>query len=140
MNVALIPKPDGQTHRYFIADLHLDGRDTPQALKFRALLERLAKDCPGGPVELYLLGDVFNFWYEYRSAFFDTYRTDLDALERAWQAGLHIFVISGNRDFGYGSYVQRRFGATVLGDSEAVTLNDSRRVWLEHGDLLCTAD
>ena len=117
------------THRYFVADLHLDGNDAPQALKFRALLEHLAQASATGPVELYLLGDVFNFWYEYRRAFFETYRADLDvALERAWQAGLKIFVISGNKDFGYGEYARKRFGATVLGDGEAVTPNDSRRV------------
>lgn len=126
--------------RYFISDLHLDGQDTPHALVFRAFLQRLAQEAAAGPVELYVLGDLFAFWYEYRGQLFELYRNDLMALTAAWEAGVKIFLFYGNRDFAYGEYVRRRFGATVLGDGEKITLNDSRPVWLEHGDLLCTGD
>lgn len=91
-------------------------------------------------MELYVLGDMFEFWYEYRPQLFEIYRADLLALAAAWEAGVMIFLLYGNRDFAYGRYVQRRFGATVLGNGEIVTLHDTRRAWLEHGDLLCTAD
>jgi len=126
--------------RYFIADLHLDGQDTPRALKFREFLKRLAEEAQAGPVELNVLGDLFEFWYEYRAQLFEMYHADLHALTAAWEAGVKIFLLFGNRDFAYGRYVQRRFGATVLGDGGIVTLNDTRRAWLEHGDLLGTAD
>jgi UDP-2,3-diacylglucosamine hydrolase len=126
--------------RYFIVDLHLDGLDTERAIKFRAFLERLSQEAASRPVELYILGDLFEFWYEYRSALFEIYKNDLDALERAFKSGVKIFLFAGNRDFAYGSYVRKRFGGTALGDGQKVTLNDSRNIWLEHGDLLCTAD
>ena len=130
------PKP----RRYFIADLHLDGLDTERAVRFRAFLKRLSAEAATNAIELYIVGDLFEFWYEYRKALFELYRNDLDALEAAWKAGLHIYLFFGNRDFAYGNYVTRRFGATVLADGQDITLNDSRRVWLEHGDLLCTSD
>ena len=126
--------------RFFIADLHLDGRDTERALHFRKFLEHLAARAGSGPVNLYILGDLFEFWYEYRAPIFAIYDADLRALENAWQAGVKIFLIFGNRDFAYGRYVNQRFGATVLGDGQQITLADTRRAWLEHGDLLCTAD
>jgi UDP-2,3-diacylglucosamine hydrolase len=129
-----------QTRRYFIADLHLDGTETARALKFRAFLTRLAGECQRGAVELYIIGDLFEFWYEYRQAIFDVYRADLDALTRAWRAGVKIFLFYGNRDFSYGKKITKLVGATVLGDGEQISLNDTRPVWLEHGDLLCTAD
>ena len=132
--------PEPATYRYFIADLHLDGTDTERAEQFRALLARLSTEAASRPVELYILGDLFEFWYEYRAALFEIYRKDLSALDSAFKAGVKIFLFYGNRDFAYGNYVTRRFGATVLGDGEAITLNDSRPVWLEHGDLLCTSD
>lgn len=134
------PSADAPPLRYFIADLHLDGLDTPRAKNFRQFLSRLAQEAAARPVELYILGDLFEFWYEYRAALFDIYRADLEALEAAWKAGVKIFLFFGNRDFAYGSYARRRFGATVLGDGEAITLGDSRPAYLEHGDLLCTAD
>ena len=126
--------------RYFIADLHLDGLDTPRALAFRSFLEQLGRNAAAQQVELYIIGDLFEFWYEYRAALFDIYRKDLEALENAAKAGVRIFLFYGNRDFAYGRYVNRRFGATLLGDGEKITLSDARPVWLEHGDLLCTGD
>jgi len=132
--------PNTPARRYFISDLHLDGQDTPRALKFREFLKHLAAEAQAMPVELYVLGDLFEFWYEYRAQLFLIYRTDLLALAAAWEAGVKIHLLYGNRDFAYGAYVRRRFGATVLGDGEIATLHDTRRAWLEHGDLLCTGD
>lgn len=126
--------------RYFIADLHLDGSDTPRAERFRAFLKNISECTATGPVELYIIGDLFEFWYEFKPQLFALYKHDLDALEAAWKAGVKIFLFFGNRDFAYGDYVLKRFGATVLGDGEMIVLNDHRRAWLEHGDLLCTAD
>jgi UDP-2,3-diacylglucosamine hydrolase len=126
--------------RYFIADLHLDGSDSARSRQFREFLSKLAEAAKSGAVELYIVGDLFEFWYEYRAQIFKLYERDLASLEAAWKAGVKIFLFYGNRDFAYGKYVLKRFGATVLGDGEQLTLNDHRRAWLEHGDLLCTAD
>lgn len=131
---------NARPRRYFISDLHLDGQDSPHALKFRVFLQRLAREGQDRPIELYILGDLFEFWYEYRAQIFELYAADLAALEKAWQAGVQIYLFYGNRDFAYGPYVTRRFGGTVLGDGQQITLTDSRPAWLEHGDLLCTAD
>jgi UDP-2,3-diacylglucosamine hydrolase len=130
----------GTPLRFFIADLHLDGTSTQRALNFREFLSRLATYAQERPVELYIIGDLFEFWYEYRSALFELYRDDLSALEAAWKAGVKIFLFFGNRDFAYGNYATARFGATVLGDGQQITLGDYRPLWMEHGDLLCRSD
>lgn len=136
---ALAPlPPDGR--RVFLADLHLDGADTPRARTFRALLKRLAAEAAATPTELYILGDLFEYWEEYHRQVPALYEADLAALEAAHKAGVKIFLLSGNRDFAYGKYVKRRFGATLLGDGGALRFGDGRNAWLEHGDLLCTAD
>ncbi len=134
------PPPETPPLRYFIADLHLDGTDSPRADRFRSFLKQIADCVSAGPVELYIIGDLFEFWYEFKSQLFELYKKDLDALEAAWKAGVKIFLFYGNRDFAYGNYVLKRFGATVFGDGEKIVLSDHRRAWLEHGDLLCTAD
>jgi UDP-2,3-diacylglucosamine hydrolase len=135
------PKPVNlRPHKYFIADLHLDGSASPRALKFREFLYRLQQEAALRNTELYILGDLFEFWYEYHAQLFEIYAKDLEALESAWNAGVRIYVLSGNRDFSYGKYAQIRFGATALGEGEQITLSDSRPAWLEHGDLLCTSD
>ena len=136
---ALSPRAE-PTLRFFLADLHLDGQPTPHAKVFRALLERAAEEATRRPVELYILGDLFEFWDEYHRQALAQYEADLAALEAAYRAGVKIALLSGNRDFLYGRYVRERFGAVLLGDGGLVQLSDTRFVWLEHGDLVCTGD
>ncbi|GMV80162.1 MAG: UDP-2,3-diacylglucosamine hydrolase [Planctomycetota bacterium] len=126
--------------RVFIADLHLDGTDTPRARTFRNFCSRLAEQAAREPVELFILGDLFEFWEEYHRQVPALYEADLAALEAAHRAGVKIALLSGNRDFLYGRYVRERLGAAVLGDGAPITLADERKAWLEHGDLLVTAD
>ena len=126
--------------RIFLADLPLDGAPTPRAKDFHALLSRLAAEAAQTPTELYLLGDLFEFWEEYHREVPARYEQDLRALEAAKNAVVALFLLSGNRDFAYGRYAQRRLGARLLQDGGAVTLTDARRVWIEHGDLLCLKD
>jgi len=126
--------------RFFIADLHLDGTATPRARNFHKFLKAISAYAKERTVELYIIGDLFEFWYEYRSALFDIYKHDLAALGHAWDAGVNIYLFFGNRDFAYGKFATARFGATVLGDGQLITLGDSRPLWMEHGDLLCTGD
>lgn len=135
----LPPLPEhGQ--RIFISDLHLDGDDAPRALTFRAMLGQLAAEAAQTPTELYILGDLFNFWEEYHRQVAELYEADLKALDEANRAGVSIVLLSGNRDFLYGKYVRKRFSARLWGDGGMLTLNDSRKAWIEHGDLLCRAD
>ncbi|HLX64717.1 MAG TPA: UDP-2,3-diacylglucosamine diphosphatase [Planctomycetota bacterium] len=134
------PLQDISPLRYFIADLHLDGEDTPRAQAFHQFLKKIAETTAHGPVELFIVGDLFQFWYEYKPQLFEIYARDLEALETAWKAGVKIYLFFGNRDFIYGAYVHKRFGATVLGDGQDIHMSDHRRAWVEHGDLLCTQD
>jgi len=103
-------------------------------------LQTISKATATGPVELYIVGDLFEFWYEYARNSSKSTHAILRRSKPAWTAGVKIFLFFGNRDFAYGDYVLKRFGATVLGDGQDITLGDHRRAWLEHGDLLCTAD
>jgi len=135
-----VPGNEPQTLRVFLADLHLGGDAAPHALIFRALLTHLARRVGRQPVELYLLGDVFEFWDEYHPQVIARYEEDLAALEAACQAGLRLFLVDGNRDFLYGRYVRERFGAQLLGDGTRVALTPGFSAWVEHGDLICRAD
>ena len=135
-----LPCPAPPPLRLFLADLHLDGRDTPRARVFRNLLLRLVEYAGAAPVELYILGDLFEFWEEYHRQVAALYEADLAALESAHAAGVQIALAAGNRDFALGRYVVRRLGARLLGDGARVQISDARWLWLEHGDLLCTGD
>jgi len=126
--------------RVFLADLHLGGDASNHALVFRAFLAQLARRAAKESIELYLLGDVFEFWDEYHAQVVARYEDDLSTLEAAHRAGVRFSFADGNRDFLYGNYVRDRLGAQLLGDGARVELAPDHCAWVEHGDLICRAD
>lgn len=92
-----------------------------------------------GPVELYVLGDLFEYWFERDGRGFVFYEPHIEALAAARAAGVRLTLLFGNRDFTYRGVLHERAGAHIAGDRAVVEVA-GRRVLLEHGDLLCTRD
>lgn len=129
-------------HVFFAADVHwrpaAHGDAEPTGL-FGRFLADLAERAHGGPVSLYVLGDLFDFWFEQRGRTFAFYEPHLLALEHASRAGVRISLLDGNRDFTYGLLLPRRCGVTLHGEKHAQTFG-SLHVQMQHGDKLCTGD
>jgi UDP-2,3-diacylglucosamine hydrolase len=92
-----------------------------------------------GPIDLYVLGDLFEYWFERDGKGFPFYESHVSALAAARDAGVRLTLLFGNRDFTYRGVLHERAGAHVAGDRAVVEIG-GRRVLLEHGDLLCTRD
>ena len=74
-------KIDGLNAYYFVADVHLGlkvGNPEEREQYFIAFLEGLGADTAG----LFLLGDIFDFWYEYKYVIPRGYTRVLGALAR----------------------------------------------------------
>lgn len=80
-----------------------------------------------------ILGDLFDFWFEYKhvvfSAYFDVLRAFADLHER----GMAFHLICGNHDFWAGKFLEQHLGFTIHHDSYACVLGD-KRVLFVHGD------
>ena len=125
--------------RYFIADLHLDGNDTPRALKFREFLKRLAEEAQAGPVELYVLGDLFEYWAGDDDIPAPLHSKVCAALKSLADKKISISLIVGNRDFLIGDGFCAATGAVLRPDPDTQTIAGTPTVLL-HGDTLCTDD
>lgn len=118
----------------FISDLHLS-EDTPATLAaFDALLAGPAR----GVDELYILGDLFEYWAG------DDDDTPLSrhvaaGLKELADEGIHIFFLAGNRDFLIGEAYAAAAGMRLLAEPTEIKLG-GQRVLLSHGDTLCTDD
>lgn len=119
--------------RVFLSDVHLSPRDPARLERLVRFLER------EGPRtgELYILGDLFDYWIGPRHLALPDYRPALEALRRVTAGGTRVFFLLGNRDF----YVRRRFarttGVQVVPDRiEHHRVIGSSRVYLCHGDYL----
>jgi UDP-2,3-diacylglucosamine hydrolase len=119
----------------FISDLHLQESHprTAEAF-FRFLAERAAH-----ARQLYLLGDIFEYWAGDDDLDSPLNRRVVQALRSLADAGVKTFWIAGNRDFLVGAEFARAAGLTLLAEPHVVTV-DGTRIALVHGDAQCTAD
>ena len=88
---------------------------------------------------LVLLGDIFDFWFDYPHFRLKGYDRILQALDGVRDAGTRIHFIGGNHDVWAADFMHQRYGCSPAGETEILHLGD-RRVLLIHGDGLLRFD
>lgn len=96
-------------------------------------------DMARGADELVLLGDVFDFWFDYPHFRLKGYESLLSALGRVRDAGVALQFIGGNHDVWAADYMHRRYGCVPAGDALDLE-RQGRRLHLTHGDGLLLRD
>jgi UDP-2,3-diacylglucosamine hydrolase len=115
---------------YFVSDAHIGG-SSPEA---EQRLFRFLESIRGEAKSLYILGDLFEFWFEYGRAIPKLGFRALAELAELSRTGTHIGYLKGNHDFWFKDFWRRELGAEAA-DELDVTLDD-KRVYLAHGDAL----
>lgn len=120
---------------YFISDCHLGARyiTDPRAHEQRivAWLDSISDDAR----ELFLLGDIIDYWFEYRYVVPRGYVRFFGALARLADAGVKITWLKGNHDIWLFDYLRDEIGITVADGIIDRTI-DGRRFVMAHGDGL----
>ena len=119
---------------WFVSDVHLYYEGTDYLRQFIEFLEAARTGCD----ELYIVGDLFEFWIGDRQGRFDFYRPLFETIRSLVAGGVAIRIIHGNRDFLMGRRFED-FGATILPDEVELDLG-GERVHLSHGDQFCLHD
>ncbi len=94
-------------------------------------LESIEEDCE----ELYLLGDIIDYWFEFRHVVPQGYTRFLGKLAMMSDRGVKIHWFTGNHDIWIFDYLPREIGMTLHREPEVVTLH-GKRMFLAHGDGL----
>jgi len=121
--------------RIFIADAHLKHPDDPcyqQLLKFLRSLQ-------GNLDELFIMGDLLDFWIGYPKNAFPHYQPVLDQLARLVAGGTRIVYFEGNHDFHMGPIFTRQLRAQVHPGPAVISL-DGKKIYLCHGDQMNEKD
>jgi UDP-2,3-diacylglucosamine hydrolase len=113
---------------YFVSDAHLGAGGGAERLA--GFLETLR----GRADSLFVLGDLFEFWFEYREAMPKAGFAVLAQLVALHRAGTRIGYLKGNHDFWFADFLARELGTTAA-DELDVRL-DGRRTFLAHGDAI----
>lgn len=124
-----------RTLALFISDLHLQESHPHTADAFFRFLDGHAAYAR----QLYLLGDIFEYWAGDDDLDTPFHRRVTGALRALSDRGVAIFWLPGNRDFLVGAGFAAATGAQLLDEPHVMTVA-GRRIALVHGDAQCTAD
>lgn len=119
----------------FVSDVHLHPALPHTHDAFLRFLHEHASQAE----QLYLLGDLFEYWAGDDDIETPFHQIIVQALRRLTDSGVEIFWIAGNRDFLIGERFAKKTGASLLPDPAVVSVAN-HQVILTHGDALCTDD
>ncbi len=115
----------------FISDAHLgSGADSlERERELCAFLDSIKDDCR----QLFLLGDLFDFWFTYRHLVPRGHTRLLGKLAELSDLGVEIHFFIGNHDMWLFDYLEQECGAIMHSDPEVLEI-DGRRFLIGHGD------
>ncbi len=118
---------------YFVSDVHLGygARIVDRAREDLLLnvMHRLLVDVG----HLFIVGDLFDVWFDYKRVIPRTHLRTLHALQTLRNAGVPITYLMGNHDFGHHSYFSDELGIAVDGGDIDATIGE-KRFYISHGD------
>lgn len=128
------------SNRYlFISDQHLGLQEKEIEDKKEKSLVRFLKFAEDNCDELFIVGDLFDYWFEYKRVYQKGYYRTLTALKDVSEKGIKIHYFIGNHDFLHRDFFSDEFQASVYENPIDVTLN-GKRFFIGHGDGLVRND
>jgi UDP-2,3-diacylglucosamine hydrolase len=123
----------------FISDCHLGGGpEGPAKARQERLISFLEQEASRAD-SLYMLGDIFDFWFEYRQAVPRRHFHVIATLRQLSQAGVSLSFIGGNHDWWAGSFLRDEIGCQVHYKPVETTIQQ-RRLLLAHGDGMTSGE
>lgn len=120
---------------YFAADVHaglsIDELSAAGESRLVAWLDAVADDAEA----IFLLGDIFDFWFEYRRVVPKGFVRLLGKLAELTGRGVEVHFFPGNHDQWIGDYFERECGLIVHREALCTTLY-GRNIYMAHGDGL----
>lgn len=124
---------------YFASDNHL-GAPTKQASfprekKFVAWLDSIKDDAAA----IFLLGDLFDFWFEYKTVVPKGFTRTLGKLAEISDSGIPIYYFVGNHDLWMNGYFEEELNIPVFHQPREFSFNE-KTFFIGHGDGLGPSD
>lgn len=124
---------------YCFSDSHFGAGDNQQEnskfFKFQKLLKQITDD----QNVLFILGDLFDFWFEFDDSIPENYKPILKELKAASDKGLEIHFIGGNHDWWTEEQFLKHTGAIIY--KEPITVEAfGVKFFMAHGDGFAQSD
>jgi UDP-2,3-diacylglucosamine hydrolase len=124
---------------YFASDFHLGMPDFERSLEREKSIVSWLNAISNDASAVYLLGDVFDFWFEYKTVVPKGFVRFLGAISQLTDAGIPVYLFPGNHDLWVGKYLETECGAIVVKGALTIELGNEI-CYLHHGDGLGPGD
>ena len=119
----------------FVSDAHFRTPPDVASEERELRLVQLLKDQGAELRHLFLLGDIFDYWFEYRDVVPKGYATLFAFLKEFHAQGVQIHYFTGNHDMWVEDYFTQTFGAVIYREARLFDIN-GHRCFVGHGDGL----
>lgn len=124
---------------YFISDIHLGLFSADEEKVREKSVVEFFKMAQNEAEEIFILGDLFDYWFEYRRVIQKGFFKIFNALSEITEKGIKVHYIIGNHDFLHRDFFERDLGVMIYYDPISITLN-GKKFYLGHGDGLVKND
>jgi UDP-2,3-diacylglucosamine hydrolase len=122
---------------YFTSDFHLGLPTGSPPLEREKKVVSWLKSVTHDAKEIYLLGDIFDFWWEYKLVVPRGFTRFLGTVSEITDSGIPVHFFTGNHDMWVGDYFTDECGM-IIHKAPVTTLFDGKKFHLAHGEGLGT--
>ena len=124
---------------YFLSDFHLGAPDHASSLVREKKIVRFLESIKHDAFEIFILGDLFDFWYEYKTVVPKGYTRILGKLAEITDSGIPIHFFVGNHDMWMSGYFEQELNISVYHQPKTFQSNN-KSFFIGHGDGLGPGD
>lgn len=128
-----------KTNIYFASDFHLGAPNYEESLKREKRIVKWLDEISLDAKEIYLVGDIFDFWFEYKHAIPKGFVRLQGKIAELTDNGIEIFVFRGNHDMWIFDYIPKELGVKMVEGNLVKTFGD-KQFLIGHGDGLGPGD
>ena len=129
----------GLQKTYFFSDAHLGLGSIEEDRQKELRLIRFLNFIQQNAVQIYIVGDLFDYWFEYKSVVPKKYFRLFAKLAELTEQNIRIFFIAGNHDFWVKNYFRDELGIEVHFNPVETEIG-GKRFLIHHGDGLLKDD
>ncbi len=126
-------------HIYFASDFHLGAPNYEESRIREDRIVRWLASIQASASEIYLVGDLFDFWFEYKKAIPKGFVRLQGKIAEICDSGIAVHVFIGNHDMWMFDYLPQELGVTMHREPISITFN-GKQFLIGHGDGLGPGD
>ena len=124
---------------YFLSDFHLGAPNDVESRKREDRLVRFLQDARKDAGVIFIVGDIFDFWFEYKTVVPKGFVRILGTLAQMADEGIQLHIFTGNHDLWMQDYLSKELNAKLYFEPQQFTIHH-KQFLIGHGDGLGPGD